>query len=151
MPAVRFVERYSLSRSLLFAFFRRPANVVAVAPPGLGLRLVEGPDAVTAGVKFTVELLRWGLAQQIVTAVVEVEEPVRIVEEQRRGPFRRWRLERALAEVAGQTELVETIEYDPPGGLLGLTLTAAVVEAELAQAYSGRVARVLARVGAGAT
>jgi ligand-binding SRPBCC domain-containing protein len=146
MPTVRFVERYLLSRPVVFAFFRRPANVVAVAPPGLVVRLVEGPDEVTAGAQFTVEVRRWGLTQRMVTAVTALEEPARIVEEQRQGPFRRWRLERVLTETAGHTELVETIDFEPPGGLLGLAVTPAVVERELAHAYAERVARVLGRM-----
>ena len=56
------------------------------------------------------------------------------------------RLERVLTETAGQTELVEMIDYEPPGGLLGLAMTPAVVERELAQAYFERVLRVLGRM-----
>ena len=146
MPLLCFTERYPLSRGVLFAFFRCPANVVAVAPPDVGLRLVEGPDEVTAGARFTVEVRRWGLAQRIVTEVTEVESPGRIVEQQHEGPFRRWRLERVFQEKDGETELMETIDCEPPGGLLGLTLTAAAIERELTQAYAGRTARVLAQL-----
>jgi ligand-binding SRPBCC domain-containing protein len=113
----------------------------------MGLRLVEGPDEVTPGVRFTLEVRRWGLAQRIVTEVAELDEPVRIVERQHQGPFRHWRLQRVLEDVDGDTELVETIDYETPGGLLGLVLTATAVERELAQAYLGRVERVLARIG----
>ncbi len=148
MPTVRFLERYPLSRPLVFDFFRSPANVVAVAPAGLGLRLVETPEVVVAGSRFVVEMRRWGLVQRIETQVVEVEEPGRLVEEQRQGPFRSWRVTRLLAEVEGETELVETIDWEPPGGLLGLALTSSAVERELRQAYLDRAARVLQRLRA---
>jgi ligand-binding SRPBCC domain-containing protein len=147
MPTVRFVEQYPLSRPVLFAFFQRPANVVRVAPPELKLHLVEGPDLVTPGARFTVEMRRWGLPQRIETEVVEVEEPVRLVEEQRHGPFRQWRVSRILTEQDEQTELVEMIDYEPPGGLLGFVVTRAAIERELEQAYAGRVERVLAALG----
>jgi ligand-binding SRPBCC domain-containing protein len=146
MPSHRFIERYPLPRSLVFAFFRNPANVVAVAPAELGMRLVEGPAVVSPGLRFTVEVRGWGLPQRIVTEVTQVEEPARIVEEQIQGPFRRWRLERVLAEVDGETQLAETIDYEPPTGMLGLLVRPAAVERELAQAYTGRVARVMERI-----
>jgi ligand-binding SRPBCC domain-containing protein len=149
MPTVRFVERYPLSRPLVFTFFRSPANVIAVAPPALGLRLVEAPELVSTGTRFAFEVRRWGLVQRIETQVVEVDEPARLVEEQRQGPFRSWRLTRVLTESDGQTELVETIDYEPPGGLLGLALTPAAAERELKMAYADRVARVLQRLWGG--
>jgi ligand-binding SRPBCC domain-containing protein len=149
MPTLRFVERYPLPRSVLFAFFRSPANVIAVAPPGLQLRLVEGPDVVSVGARFVVEVRRWGIAQRIGTVVTELEEPARIVEEQSEGPFRRWALQRCFIEMGEETELVETIDYEPPGGLLGLMVTPAAVEKELAQAYADRLQRTLARIRAG--
>jgi ligand-binding SRPBCC domain-containing protein len=148
MPTVRFIERYPLARLLVFAFFRRPVDVVAVAPGEAGLRLVEGPEEITIGAQVTAEMRRWGVTQQIVTEVTELVEPSLIVEEQRQGPLRRWRVERVFSEVDGQTELVETIDYETPGGLLGLAMTPAVVERELRQAFEGRVQRVLARLGA---
>ncbi len=142
MTTLRFVERYALPRAVLFAFFRRPGNVVAVAPPELSLRLVEGPDEVSVGDRFTVAVRRWGLTQQIVTEVTELEEPARIVEEQRQGPFRRWVLRREFVERGNETELVERIDYEHPGGLLGLTVTQAFVAGELTRAYAGRAERV---------
>ena len=144
MPTVQIVETYPLRATTLFRFFARPANVLAVAPPGSGLRLVEGPDSVSPGATFTVVVRRWGLSQTIVTEVVEWQANTLVVEEQRRGPFARWRLERRFRAIsATESELTESIECEPPGGLLGLTLTAARIEAELRTAYEGRRERVL--------
>lgn len=144
MPTVEIVERYQLPASAVFAFFLKPANVLAVAPEGSGLRLVEGPDEVAVGSTFTVEARRWGLSRRIVTEVVELVRGVRIVEEQRGGPFAAWRLERHFKAAEGGCELREVVTFEPPGGLLGLTLTAARIEGELRAAYEGRPARVLA-------
>ncbi|MBY0229953.1 MAG: hypothetical protein K2W96_11785 [Gemmataceae bacterium] len=144
MPySIEAVEAYPLPVARLFAFFAHPANVVAVAPPGM--RLVEAPEPMGVGKTFTVAVRRWGLSRRIVTEVVEWERDARVVEAQRSGPFKSWRLERRFRAVSeAECELAERIEYEPPGGLLGLTLTAARIEAELKAAYQGRRERVLA-------
>jgi ligand-binding SRPBCC domain-containing protein len=147
MPSICFVERYALPPAVVFAFFRRPANVVAVAPADLPLRLVEAPEAPAVGERFAVEVRRFGLSRRIETEVLTVEEPSRIVERQAQGPFREWVLERRFADCEGGTELTETIAYEPPGGMLGLMLTPAAVEAELRRAYEGRAGRVTAKIG----
>ena len=148
MPSIFFVERYNLPPAVVFAFFRSPANVVAVAPAELALHLIEGPDLPSVGERFAVETRRFGLARRIDTEVVTSEEASRIVERQAQGPFRAWVLERRFVEIDGGTELTETIAYEPPGGMLGLMLTPAAVEGELRRAYQGRVERVISRLGA---
>src|SRR4051794_13608697 len=105
MPVVRFVERYPLPPAAVFAFFRRPANVVAVAPDGLDLRLAAGPEEPSAGQTFSVQARRFGLSRLIETLVVTLEEPSLIAERQVQGPFRAWTLERRFAERDGGTEL----------------------------------------------
>jgi ligand-binding SRPBCC domain-containing protein len=130
---------FSLSR--VFAFFSRPANVVAIAPPELRLRLIEGPETVVEGSTIVVQSRRWGLSRRITTQVVALEEGRLIVEEQRQGPFRSWRHARRFRATETGTEVTETIDYEPPGGLLGLAMTPAVIEAELSKAFEQRLER----------
>ena len=80
MPSICFVERYALPRAAVFAFFRKPGNVVAVAPAELALRLVEGPEVPSVGERFAVEVRRVGFPRPIVTEVAANEEPSRKVE-----------------------------------------------------------------------
>jgi ligand-binding SRPBCC domain-containing protein len=149
MPAFAVTQQFPFPLPAVFAFFRRPANLVAVAPPALRLSLVAGPDLLEAGSRLTVRLRRWGVAAEVVTEVVELVEPERIIEEQVRGPFRRWRHERHFRAVGeALTEVSERIDYEPPGGLLGLTLTPRLIEADLAEAFAWREARVKELLGA---
>ena len=120
----------------------RPAEVVRLAPPGAGLRLVEAPEVVEVGARIVAEVRRWGLTRRVVTEVVSLTEPGRLVEEQREGPFRRWVHTRTFAPAEGGCAVTEEIEYEPPGGMLGLTMTAEVIERELRAAYAGREGRV---------
>jgi ligand-binding SRPBCC domain-containing protein len=148
MPTLRFVERYPHPIDEIFDFFRRPANVVALSPDDLDIRLLEGPEEVSSGDRFAVQVRRFGLSRRVVTEVVNVEEPSLLVERQVEGPFRAWQVERRFSVVEGGTEVTETITFEPPTGLLGLMLTVAVVEQELTQAFAGRAERVTRRLSA---
>lgn len=151
MPVYEVTQRCAVALEALFAYFRRPANLVALAPPSLHLTLVAGPEVLEAGSRWTVTTRRFGLTARITTEVVDLVEPLRLVEEQREGPFRRWRLERTFVALRPtETEVHERIEYEPPGGLLGLTLTAQRIEADLTEAYRWRQERLQSGDGSGA-
>jgi ligand-binding SRPBCC domain-containing protein len=148
LPTFSVVQRLPFPVAEVFAFFRRPANVVAVAPDDLHLQLIEAPDVVEVGSRIVVQVRRWGISQRIVTEVVALEEGRSIVEEQRQGPFRAWRHERRFTAAGpAQTEVSERIDYEPPGGMLGLMLTPARIEADLQRSFDQRLPRVAALLG----
>jgi ligand-binding SRPBCC domain-containing protein len=150
MPSFSIVQRFPFPLPAVFDFFRRPGNVTAVAPPELNLTLVEAPATVVLGTFIIIQARRWGLSQRIVTEVVELEEERIIVEEQRQGPFRSWRHERRFGAVAEkETEVSERINYETPGGMLGLFLKPAAVEAELLLAFTYRQERINERLRKG--
>lgn len=148
MPTLTFVEQYAHPPAKVFAFFLCPANVLAVAPPGTEVTLIEGPDEVSAGSTYAVQLRKFGLSQRIDTEVGTVEAPALTNERQAKGPFRHFTLTRKFAATAEGTVLTETIDFEPPGGMLGLMLNAAVIERELRQSYEGRAERVSQRLTA---
>jgi ligand-binding SRPBCC domain-containing protein len=149
LPTFNASQRFAFPLGIVFDFFRRPANVVSVAPPELSLNLIEAPELIEAGSRIVVEVRRWGISQRIVTEVVEFVENQRIVEEQRLGPIRAWRHVRYFAESDGGTEVAEKITFEPPGGMLGLTLTAGRIEEELRIAFAHREERINERLRQG--
>lgn len=139
MPRFTFTQRFTVPRERVFAFFRSPVNRLAVAAPGLQLTLLEAPSELQQGVRLHVATWRWGISLKMITEVLEFVEPAWIIEEQRQGPFRSWRHEmRFLAPNPDETELVDIIDFEPPSGMLGLTMTAARIQADLHEAYQWR-------------
>jgi ligand-binding SRPBCC domain-containing protein len=136
------VQRFAFPLAAVFDFFRRPANLVAVAPPELSVQLLEAPDRLETGARTTVQIRRWGISQRIVTEVVELVENSRIVEEQLQGPFRFWRHEGQFAELDSETEVTDEITFEPPGGMLGFVLTTSRITEDLSGVFAGRVERV---------
>ena len=77
MPSICFVERYELPRAAVFAFFRKPANVVAVCAVEPRLRLIEGPEVPSVGSGSPSRCADRQSAACIDTEVAAVEEPSR--------------------------------------------------------------------------
>jgi ligand-binding SRPBCC domain-containing protein len=148
VPSYSVVQCFPFPLEEVFDFFRRPSRIVSIAPEELGLHLLDGPEVVEVGSRIVVQVRRWGVSQRIVTEVVALEDGRSIVEEQRQGPFRAWRHERTFAAIgATETEVIEMIDYEAPGGMLGLTLTAARIEADLEWSFAQRVLRVVEMLG----
>jgi ligand-binding SRPBCC domain-containing protein len=53
------------------------------------------------------------------SVITAYEYPVRFVDDQRRGPFRRWRHEHTFAAADGGTRMVDVVEFRSPLGPAG--------------------------------
>jgi ligand-binding SRPBCC domain-containing protein len=128
----------------VFALLRRPDILVQLAPPEMRLEVETGPDELRFGSSLTLRGRRWGLSHRIVSEVTCCEPDMRLVIEQRQGPFKRWiHTSHLEATLEGGTQLQDEVEYERPGGLLGLTITSATVERELAALFTYRRQRLL--------
>jgi ligand-binding SRPBCC domain-containing protein len=116
----------------VFAVLSIPAQRVALTPPEMQLRLISGPRLLAVGVCMTVESRRLGLAQRIISEIVELETNALIVEQHQDGPFAFWQhTQKFTALPEGRMRLEDRIEYELPGGLLGMFLTCEMVEREM--------------------
>ncbi len=131
----------------VFAFFLSPANLATLAPPEMRLQLIEGPDRLELGARVAWKGRRWSVPYTVVTEVTAFEPNALLGERQVQGPLRHWELTRCFEAVAEGTRLSERVEFEPPGGLLGLTVTARAVEEELAAAFAYSAARLDERFG----
>src|SRR5262249_17507582 len=122
----------------VWEFLCRPANLVLVSPPEMHLRLVEGPEQLYLGARMTIAGRRWGIPQRIVSEVVAFEPNVLFVDEQREGPFRQFTHTHRLEPRSDRTRMLDRIDYEPPGGILGLILTAGRIERELQSVFEFR-------------
>ena len=122
------------SLSEVFDFFVRPALLIGTAPPELSLRLVEAPE-------------RLHLAARVV--IKTAFEPGKLLaERQIEGTFRKWEMTHEFDEEGAGTRVRTRIDFEPPGGLLGLTVTEAVVRRELEWVFAYRAERLRERFGA---
>ena len=61
-----------------------------------------------------------------------------IVVEQKKGPLARWIHTNHFEATEAGTKILEKIEYDPPGGLLGYMVTADAIRKELVKLLAYR-------------
>lgn len=121
----------------VFDLLRTTANRVRLLPPDT-LELVSGPPLLEMGSQTTWKMRRYGLSQIIIQVVSACEPPSRLVEEQRQGPLRRWVQTTTCAPCGEGTRLLDAVEFEPPGGMLGLILTSAKIGAMLAESFAWR-------------
>jgi ligand-binding SRPBCC domain-containing protein len=149
MPLFEASRNYPRLVQEVFDFFRQPANLVRVSPPELHMRLAEGPQRLQFGSRITLLGRRWGIPQRVVSEVTAFELDVLFVDEQREGPFRKWIHTHSFETIPGGTRVVDRIEYEPPGGLLGMMVTAAAVERDLQWVYTFRSEKLKEILGDG--
>jgi ligand-binding SRPBCC domain-containing protein len=122
----------------VWEFLIQPRHLVQVSPPELNLQLADGPELLHQGTRLTVVGRRWGVSQRIVSEVTTFEPPSLLVDEQRDGPFRQWIHTHRLEAVPEGTRMIDQIDFEPPGGLLGFVVTAHRIEEDLKWVFAYR-------------
>lgn len=139
MPTFQAAADFPVPPSALFDLLVQPALVTRLMPPELQPRLLEGPERVSLGDRLRIETRYMGVRQTLTLRIIGFELDRLLTDEQIDGPFRSFRQERRLTPTAGGVQLSETIDYEPPGGMLGFLLTPARIERNLADMYSHRI------------
>jgi ligand-binding SRPBCC domain-containing protein len=122
----------------VFDFFRAPANLVTISPPELHMTLVEGPPLVELGSRVTLKGRRWGIPQRVVSEITAFHRPVTFTDTQVEGPFRKWAHTHRFEPAPGGTRVIDRVEYEPPGGMLGLVARPSLIERDLQWVFEYR-------------
>lgn len=125
-------------RMLLFEFLSRPANIARVSDPNLGLKFHGAPDVVTLGSRIVIEMMAMSQVQKAIHEITTYTPHDLIVETQIEGPMKAWRHEHHFEDAGDQTRMIDRIEYQKPGGIVGLLLTEARVQDMLEENFFQR-------------
>lgn len=126
------------SRQGLFEFLLRPANVARIADPNTGLNILSAPEVVDVGSRIEFQLVGFGQVQQAVHEIVELIPPQRIVEVQVQGPLRSWHHQHLFESHGDGVRMIDIIDFQPPGGVLGLIVNEARLTATLEDGFFAR-------------
>jgi ligand-binding SRPBCC domain-containing protein len=138
MPTLQRFLVLPTSQAELFALLTTPATLAQFSPLGMSLKLVEGPEVVHAGCAVTWQVKRWGLSHRIVVEATALERDSFVAWEQRQGPLKKMVHTQRFDKDTEGVRLEDCIAFEPPGGILGLTVTAAVVAKELLEGLAHR-------------
>ncbi|MDA0831829.1 MAG: SRPBCC family protein [Planctomycetota bacterium] len=107
-----------------FDFLIRPANISLISPPNMGLHFVSAPEEIFQGTTLEFKIQSFGQVQELIHEITELDRPTRFVEQQVKGPLKSWIHEHHFEAIApDQVKIRDTIEFLPPGGLLGFMVT----------------------------
>jgi ligand-binding SRPBCC domain-containing protein len=119
-------------------FLGRPVNLPQISNPDLKLEIISAPELVTVGERIVFRITAFGFKQRAIHEYVLVEQGA-IVEAQIEGPLRTWRhSQRIELASANECRLIDEIEFEPPGGMLGFLLTEERIRDSLAEGMEFR-------------
>ena len=99
----------------LFPFFADAANLNVITPPWLHFDiLTAGPLEMRAGTLIDYRLRVRGIPLRWRTRINDWEPPYRFVDEQIRGPYRRWIHEHRFEPRDGGTHVGDRVQYSVP-------------------------------------
>ena len=114
------------SAEQVFDFLVRPANLQAIAPPEMQFVFVQPPDVISLGSRLTCKAQAYGMIQQLTYEIVDFRSPSQFREKMVEGPLKLWLHDYIIEpqSVAEIVTLINRIEFEPPGGMMGFIVTA---------------------------
>jgi ligand-binding SRPBCC domain-containing protein len=99
----------------VFRFFADASNLEAITPPWLHFRLVTPvPVDIRQDAVIDYRLRVHGIPIRWQSVITVWDPPHRFVDEQRRGPYRRWVHTHDFIEERGGTTVRDSVEFDVP-------------------------------------
>ena len=103
----------------VFPFFADAGNLERITPPWLRFEiLTPRPIALQKGTIIDYRLRIHGIAVGWQSEITVWEPPLRFVDEQKRGPYRKWIHEHTFTDCGTGSEIRDYVQYAPPGGWL---------------------------------
>lgn len=109
----------------LFDFLVNTANLQKIAPPEMQFVFVNPPPVIQLGSRLTCKAQAYGMVQQLTYEIVEFSKPNQFREKMVEGPLKQW-LHDYIVEPhssEGLVTLVNRINFEPPGGVMGFIVT----------------------------
>ncbi len=141
LGTMQFVLRseFACTPEALFRFHERPDAIRLLSPDDGSVDIVSPAPTLEVGAEAVIELRVLGpIKQRWLARHTVYEPPVRFVDEQVSGPFRRWVHEHRVEATATGAALVDTIDYELPLGPLGRIADALFVRRMLRTMFERR-------------
>ncbi len=107
--------RLPAPRDDVFRFFSNARNLQRITPPWLGFRIdAAAPIVMEAGTTIDYRLRLHGVPVRWQSEITVWDPPHRFVDEQRRGPYRRWVHTHSFRADPNGTTVIDDVEYEVP-------------------------------------
>lgn len=130
----------------IFPFFADARNLQVITPAWLGFEILPPvPEEIGAGTLIDYRIRLHGIPIRWRTAITAWEPPLRFVDEQLRGPYRRWIHEHTFEPFRGGTMCRDRVRYAVPGGAI---VDALFVRPDVERIFAFRKRVLMERFGA---
>ena len=145
MPILHCEQTVPLPVDRVFRFFADPYNLLKITPPGLNL-VVTNPERVEmrSGAEITYPIRWMGVPMRWRTLISAYDPPHAFVDEQVRGPYRKWHHTHTFHAEDRSTRIVDHVVYELPFGPLGTLTHALIVRRQLEGIFEYRRERITA-------
>jgi ligand-binding SRPBCC domain-containing protein len=134
----------------LRAFLGRPANLPQISNPDLELEIVKAPPEVMVGERIEFRITAYGFKQRATHEYLTTSERL-ILESQIDGPLRAWQHAQKIEIVtADSCRLIDEIDFECPGGMLGYLLTESRIKDSLEEGMDFRYSTLQELIESGA-
>jgi ligand-binding SRPBCC domain-containing protein len=113
------VQWFDLPLEQVFSFFSDAMELERITPGFLQFKVLTPPPInIQEGTLLDYRLKLHGIPIKWRTEICVWEPPFRFVDQQLRGPYRRWYHEHQFEEIDGKTRVLDDVHYIPRGGSL---------------------------------
>ncbi|MEM9420554.1 MAG: SRPBCC family protein [Planctomycetota bacterium] len=132
----------------LFVFFGDAHNLEAITPDTVGFKILTPPPIdMHAGTRIDYKLRVRGLPIRWTTHIEVWDPPRRFVDNQIKGPYKRWHHTHTFEPKDGGTLCIDTVRYRPPGGPLAPLINWLAVERDVVKIFEHRTTVLEKRFG----
>ncbi len=105
--------------SKIFSFFEKPENLSKLTPNWLRFNIkTKLPLGMKQGAEFEYTITIFGISMKWKTLISKYSPPNFFIDEQVKGPYKRWVHTHSFKEINGNVIIGDRVEYDLYGGFL---------------------------------
>src|SRR5699024_2339708 len=129
-----------ISLEKAWEFFANPQNLSKLTPDWMQLTIKGAvPQEMYEGMIMVQEVKPlFGIPLTWVTEITHIQEGSYFIDEQRMGPYKFWHHEHRLIETEAGVELIDTLHYAMPFGIIGRMVHALSVKKKVAEVFRYR-------------
>jgi ligand-binding SRPBCC domain-containing protein len=132
-------SEFKCSPQTLFAFHERADVLPLLTPPWAPMEVEKAAPNLHVGAEAHLKVRLLGpLRVKWLARHTVYEPPHRFVDEQIRGPFKKWRHEHRIEETANGARLIDDVDYILPLGPLGWMANGLMVRRQLKRMFAYR-------------
>ena len=132
----------------VFAFFADAHNLERITPPWLGFKILSmSTNSISEGTVIRYRLRMHGIPLHWQSEIREWNPPQFFVDEQAKGPYKRWRHTHSFEAHGSRTKMIDEVQYALPFGDLGRIVHALKVRGDVNRIFDYRRQRIDALFG----